>query len=199
MPKKRRKSGKRLKKVLKLIFVFVLLVVILASVTYFANELAEKNSYSVEYKEEIIKYSKKYSLNPALVAAVMHCESSNDVNALSNKGAMGLMQIMPETGDWIADKLEIQDYNSELLYNKDINIEFGCWYLSFLKERFHGEFINYVAAYNAGHGKVEAWLKESEYSKDGVLVSIPYKETREYVKRVEKAMEKYEELYDGVY
>ncbi len=198
MPKRTRKKGKSVKRIVKLFLSLILVLLIMVTCSYLINRYVEYNSYNTEYKEEILKYSEIYGLNPVLVAAVIHCESSNREDALSNKGAVGLMQIMPETGEWIAEKIGIENYSKELLYDKDINIEMGCWYLKFLQERFNGEFVNYVAAYNAGHGKVESWLNNSDYSKDGVLVDIPYRETRDYVKRVKNAMEKYEEIYEAI-
>ena len=108
---------------------------------------------------------------------------------------MGLMQIMPETGEWIAGKIGIEDFNAEMLEDPEVNIEMGVWYLDYLAERFDGETDTVIAAYNAGHGNVEKWLNDGQYSADGrTLAEIPFEETRNYVKKVNRAYEIYSKI-----
>ena len=94
-------------------------------------------NYPVAYTDLIERYAREYDLDPYLVTAIMRCESSNNPNALSAAGAMGLMQVMPSTGTWIAHKLGLDDvYEESMLYDPETSIRFGCWYLSFLQARF---------------------------------------------------------------
>ena len=96
-------------------------------------------NYPVAYTDLIKTYAAQYELDPYLVQSIMRCESSNDPSAVSKVGAIGLMQIMPDTGTWIAHKLDLDDvYTEQMLYDPETNIEFGCWYLRFLSGRFDG-------------------------------------------------------------
>ncbi len=179
----------RNKKVVWILIVF--LVILVANFKSLAKAV-----YPIKYKEYILEYSEKYSLNPNLVAAIIKTESKFDVNAKSSKGAMGAMQIMPDTGEWIAEQLGIENFTIDMLYNEKINIEMGCWYLNNLNTEFKGNFQLVVAAYNGGPGNVKKWLKDEECSRDGVnLQNIPFKETNKYVKKVKLNYKIYDFLY----
>lgn len=183
------------KKRILMIFWLFGLVALLTWGLFILTFALERKTYKLEYPIEIEKYSAKYNVDKYLVAAIIHCESGNDSQAQSQKGALGLMQIMPDTGEWAAEKLEIENYDMQMLKKPDINIEIGCWYLSFLNERFNSELPNMIAAYNAGHGRVAQWLADPNISIDSELVNIPYHETEEYLKKVQRAYEKYKTLY----
>lgn len=173
-----------------------LLVLIIAGLLVWVKVLPEidKKLYQLSYPELIQQYATKYDIDPYLVAAVIHVESRNHPDAVSPAGAVGLMQIMPTTGEWIAGKLGIS-YSEEALKNPEINIEMGCWYLNFLGQRFDSQ-ATVLAAYNAGHGNVQEWLDNKEYSQNEKdLLEIPFPETEEYVIRVQKAYEKYKKYY----
>lgn len=187
--------GGNKKAVIAIIIVAVIAVVAVLGVFVIMPEL-EKKQYNLEYKDLIEKYSAQYDLDPYFVAAIIHTESGFDPEAVSKVGAIGLMQIMPETGDWIAGKLGKENFTSNDLYDPQTNIEMGCWYLDFLEERFDSLPVM-MAAYNAGHNKVKEWLGDPQYSQDGkTLTSIPYDQTDNYVKKVTKAYEKYKEYYE---
>ena len=125
-----------------------------------------------------------------VVGRVPHVNSSGYAVA-----AHELMQIMPDTGEWIAGKLRME-FSEEDLKDPAVNIRMGTWYLNFLAERFQGEQDTIIAAYNAGHGNVEKWLEEPQYSPDGRTLSvIPFDETRNYVKKVNLAYEIYKTFY----
>lgn len=157
-------------------------------------------NYPVAYTDFITQYATEYEQDPYLVQSIMRCESSNDPDAVSNVGAIGLMQIMPDTGTWIAHKLDLDDvYTEEMLYDPQTNIEFGCWYLHFLSGRFHDNRKQMIAAYNAGHGTVEKWLEDPKYSQDGELVTIPYEQTARYYDNVTTAYENYTTLYPDLF
>ncbi len=155
------------------------------------------NTYPLKYENIIDQYAREYGLDPARVAAVIYCESSFVADAVSSAGARGLMQIMPETGAWIAQKLDEADaYTDERLFDPETNIRYGCWYLNYLNGRFDGDITKVTAAYHAGGGSVDKWLKDAENSSDGVtLESIPSEVTGRYVRHVKNAYEKYKELY----
>ena len=155
----------------------------------------ELRRYPLDYTETLIKYADEYALDRYLVAAVINAESAYKSDAVSNKGAVGLMQIMPDTGAWIGEKLDMKDYEESRLFEPEVNIRFGCWYLNFLSERCDGNVTLILASYNAGNGNVRKWLADTNYSKDGKnLDVIPFPETENYVKKVMRAYEKYREL-----
>ncbi len=106
------------------------------------------------------------------------------------------MQIMDSTGEWIASKLEVDNFNTNMLYEPEINIEFGCWYLNNLLKEF-GDLSLALAAYNGGSGNVTKWLNDPEYSSDGEnLTYIPFKETKKYVDKVSTRYNIYKFLYE---
>ncbi|EPS47163.1 transglycosylase SLT domain-containing protein [Clostridium botulinum CFSAN002367] len=106
------------------------------------------------------------------------------------------MQITPETGEWVAEKMGMKDFNIDDLKDPETNIKMGCWYLNNLKEEFDGNMDLVLAAYNGGRGNVQKWLKDSEHSKDGEsLHYIPFKETDKYVKKVKAIYNIYRFLY----
>ena len=144
--------------------------------------------YPLMYEETVTKYAKTYNVEAALAQAVIREESKTNERALSGSGAIGLMQIMPETGEWIAEQLN-DDFGD--LYEVDRNIRYGIWYLSELNNEFGGNRILALSAYNAGRGTVWDWIDEYGWNKDfDDIEAIPYTETRKYVKRVLEICEK---------
>ncbi len=195
-PRRRRRRKKRkVRLVLPLILTLLLLSV--AFYVFLYPKAVREIAYPLEYRDKIEHYAAAYELDPARVAAVVYCESSFKPKAVSEAGARGLMQIMPETGAWIAKKLNESDgYSDEKLFDPDLNIRFGCWYLSYLDDRYGGDLTKATAAYHAGGTRVDEWLADKKYSEDGVtLASIPYDSTREYVARVKSAYEHYKEIF----
>lgn len=176
-------------------FLFILLFLILIGIGLFIAPMLEKRIYLLEYEDTILRYSQEYELDPYFVAAVIHCESEFDANAQSPKGALGLMQIMPKTGEWIATKVEEPSYTQEKLYSPEVNIKFGCWYLSYLQRKYSKDIVLTLAGYNAGPGTVDKWLKDELLSSAGELKSIPYEETKNYVEKVQNAYKKYQKIY----
>lgn len=127
------------------------------------------------------------------MCAVINTESSFDPNARSHAGAMGIMQITEDTFNWLQFKTGGQDPISAL-YDPETSIRLGTTLLSYLYNEF-GNWDTALAAYNAGLNMVKGWLKNPEYSKNGVLTVIPIEETHNYIKTINKAKEKYKELY----
>ena len=152
-----------------------------------------------EYAGFISKYSQEYGVSEDMVYAVIKTESGFDLSAVSSKGATGLMQIMPSTFEWITTDLLREYLAPGMIYDPETNIKYGTYYLARLYRKF-GDWNTAVAAYNAGEGNVTEWLKDPRYSDDGAKLNIDtipkeYRETENYVKKVNKALRKYGELY----
>jgi soluble lytic murein transglycosylase-like protein len=114
--------------------------------------------------------------------------------AVSSAGAIGLMQMMPDTYEWLCKKTGDLCIPA-MLYDPETNIRYGTYLLSFLYTRY-GNWDTALAAYNAGLGNVDQWLEDPAYAgENGTLKEIPYKETRNYIKRVNEARRLYESLY----
>lgn len=155
--------------------------------------------YPLKYEGLVQEYSQKYGLDPFLVLAVIKAESSFRHNAVSHKNARGLMQITEGTGKWGADKLGLKEFSAERLFEPEVNIHIGCWYLSALYSQF-GDTDLVLAAYNAGSGNVTRWLGDDELSADGKsLDRIPFKETENYIRRVKNSYAIYKRLYENTF
>lgn len=173
------------------------LLLLLALVALYNSKTFWTYLYPIPYKEIIFTEAVKNNIDPYLVAAIIKAESNFQTEAESRVGARGIMQIMPETGTWAAGQMKLKDFHPDDLYNTDINIKIGCWYLNNLNKEFKGNKILVVAAYNGGRGNVQDWLKNEKWSGEHATVDqIPFEETRAYVKKVLKAYEKYKELYE---
>ena len=169
-----------------------LLIVFTLAVICFKPVL--KSSLPLEYNSIVKKYAREYSVDEALIYAVIKTESDFNPKAVSSAGAMGLMQIVPGTFKWLYEK-NGESYKNEELFDPEINIKYGVFYLRFLLDMF-SELETAIAAYNAGQGAVSDWLQNPEFSDDGIhLKYIPFSETRYYVKKVTAALELYKKLY----
>ncbi len=154
-----------------------------------------KYIYPLEFFDTVKLYSNEYQLEQALVFSVIKVESSFDKKAISQRGAIGLMQITPSTAEYIAGMLNEKGYD---LTNERVNVKFGCYYLRYLIDKFK-VVDSALCAYNAGEGNVSNWLKEKEYSIDGkTLQNVPYKETKEYIEKIHKSCKKYKQLYQNI-
>lgn len=156
----------------------------------------EKQSYPLKYSEYVDKYCAEYGVPRSLVYAVIRTESRFDPEAVSRVGAKGLMQLMPDTYSWLSRLMEC-DEEPEKITDPETNIKYGVYYLGHLYKRFgSASWETALAAYNAGHGRIGQWLQDSRYSDDGkTLKEIPIAETRNYLKTVFDAKEKYEKIY----
>ncbi len=160
------------------------------------NEIMQRQ-YPVKYESIVEKYANKYDLDKYLVYAVIRTESKFDQYAVSDSGAYGLMQVQTETASDCAKKLDIKPDLPDDLYEPDINIHIGTYYLSWLLERYDQNISVAVAAYNGGIGNVDEWLEDNSYSDgSGGLDNIPFPETAGYVKGVNESYKKYKELYE---
>ena len=145
----------------------------------------------------IEQYAAENNLQPAYVAAIIRNESSFRTNAESSVGARGLMQVMEDTAEWIAHKLDVKEYSYDMLWDAETNIRFGCWYLGWLSKLFRGDPVAVTAAYHAGQGQVNTWLGDSAISSDGstiALENLPEGNTKTYVERVTRTYAVYDAL-----
>lgn len=154
-----------------------------------------RKTHPQKYSESVEKYAVEYDVPESVVYAVIKTESGFTPDAVSLKGAIGLMQITPDTFDWLCSKTG-GEANALLLYEPDTNIRYGTYFLSLLHNEYKAWDTVY-AAYNAGRGRVNSWLASEEYNNNGRLKNIPYEETASYVKKVEKAQSVYARLYYG--
>lgn len=150
--------------------------------------------YPSAYPDIIARCSYENNLDQYLVMAVIKTESNFIPDAHSGK-ASGLMQITETTAEWVCGKMDIEVESIDLFKPED-NIKIGCYYLRYLIDKYDGNIDVALAAYNAGPANVDGWLSDSKYSKNGRDLSyIPFKETREYVKKVNKQWQNYTEIY----
>lgn len=159
----------------------VVLLVVLAGAFAYVNATGpnwyERIRYPLRYSEYVRVHAHEHGLDPALVAAVIYQESKFNSDAKSSSGALGLMQLTPSTAHGIAIRTGGSAFRTSDLYNPEINIRYGAWYLYDLFAKYHSEKL-VLAAYNAGQGNVDRWRAHGE--------PIQFAETRAYVSRVEK-------------
>jgi soluble lytic murein transglycosylase len=138
--------------------------------------------YPFPFFEEITTWSQKRQLNPFLVTALIRQESRFEPKIRSVAGAVGLMQVMPSTGEWIAQKIDLKEYNKE---NPQDNMRLGTWYLDHTHEQYDNNSMLAIASYNAGPGNVSRWLRTlNTRDPDEFVEAIPFEETRGYVRQV---------------
>jgi soluble lytic murein transglycosylase len=142
--------------------------------------------YPLRYEQIVVGHAANYKLDPQLVAAVIYQESKFDVDARSGSGAVGLMQLLPETGQGIADRTGGNTWKPEDLLDPELNVRYGSWYLRHLLDKYGDERLA-LAAYNAGQSNVDRWREDG--------VGIQFAETRHYVDRVQEL----KEIYAGAY
>ena len=152
--------------------------------------------YPYDYRSYIETSAARYHADPYLVAALIKHESKFQPDAQSDGGAIGLMQLMPQTAEWIARQLG-EPFTEDYLYDPALNIRYGVWYLAELEREFRGNDILALAAYNAGRGNVRDWMDRGHWTDTfDEIDAIPYPETRLYVRRVLEDREHYKRLYD---
>ncbi len=182
------------KKVLILVSILIMLVVFLG---IFKNKI-QRIIYPKAYKEIVCIYTEKYHIEENLIFAVMKAESNFDNNAISNRNALGIMQIMEDTAKEVARKYDIKIDSSNArqeILNVQNNINIGTKYLSILLERYKNKEVA-LAAYNAGIGRVDDWIKNGIIKEDGSdIENIPYKETNNYVRKILRNYKIYQEIY----
>lgn len=176
----------------KKILIILSIFIILFTAFLVEKKIIHKLIYPKKYSEYVTEYAKEFKIDENLVYSIIKAESKFKEDAISYKGAKGLMQISDITRDWAIEELELDEIN---IFNPEINIRIGCWYLNKLYKEF-GKLDLVIAAYNGGSGNVNKWLSNDDYSKDGnKLHNIPFKETSNYVQKVKKNYENYNKIY----
>lgn len=184
-----------IKKFIPIIIIFVLLIGAAFGLKA-AYRVYQYASYPLSYEDTITAASEKYDVDKALICGIIKTESNFNPNAVSSAGAIGIMQVMPETLEWMQFAYRDGDETEEELYDPEFNIDVGTQVMSVLLDYYDGCVETAVCAYNAGLGNVDEWLKNPEYSKDGkTLYEIPYTETGNYVQRVMTNKNMYQRLY----
>ena len=183
-----------LKRTYKILKIIVLVYTALFSIA-FLTFCAVRMHYPVKYKEQVVACANEYQLDSNLIFAMIKVESGFNEKAISRAGAKGLMQITDRTGEYIAEKLGVKEYD---LLDAKTNVAFGSYYIRYLLERFEKIEVA-LAAYNAGEGTVSIWLDNKEYSEDGInLTHVPYPETKSYIEKIKKTFSKYKKLYENI-
>ncbi|MEM7436274.1 MAG: transglycosylase SLT domain-containing protein [Myxococcota bacterium] len=138
------------------------------------------------YEWLVVPAANRYGLDPNLLLAVMRVESAYQKHIVSYAGAVGLMQIMPRTGQLIAHAVDHEDFSPADLLDPKTNLEFAAWYLTSLLRRFDGRLPLAIAAYNGGPHNVRRWMAQSppDAPVDALLERIPFTQTHRYVRRV---------------
>lgn len=147
---------------------------------------AYKVAYPYKYYAQIERYATEYSVDKYLVLALIKTESGYNENAVSKKGAVGLMQIMPTTAEFIAQKLGDKDFKAEKLFEPTLNIRYGIYYLSYLFARFETE-EQVLFAYNAGEGTLKTSLSENSFEQ----TLNDYQSVKSYLEKIEKDKKAY--------
>ena len=191
---KRRKAVRR-----RRAFVAVLLCFAVATALFACKgvSLVGEMLYPKKYDAAVKHWADEYQLDPLLLDAFICTESGFDPKAESNVGARGLMQITEETFEWIRSKIAAQEsLTFDDLYDPDVNIRFGAYYVSQCLARYNGDISTAAAAYHSGWGTVDRLLTSSAYSSDGKTLQVfPYDQMRNYVAKIQRHYETYRELY----
>jgi peptidoglycan lytic transglycosylase len=152
--------------------------------------------YPLYYRDSIVGYGRQYHLDPALIAAVVYEESRFKANSRSSAGAIGLMQLLPSTARGIATHTGGTTFDPRHdLYDADLNIRYGSWYLAHLRQKYAGRRDGgdlALAAYNAGQANVDRWISETP---PGRPVRVRFAATRDYVADVHHLVSLYRRAY----
>lgn len=154
--------------------------------------------YPIYYKDQIRKHAIHYEVDPFLVASIIRVETNYKPGKESKVGALGIMQLMPDTANWAMEMAKLPSVTMDSIkHEADANIQLGTWYIKKLHDQMDGNPIAAIAAYNAGPGNVRSWLKKGLW--DGTyenVKDIPVGETRHYVQRVIYYYNQYTDVYD---
>lgn len=178
----------------RLLYISSILIFLILIFTFAPSLL--RRMFPTPYLEVVKKHAAENGLKVTMVYAVVKTESDFREKVVSPKGAVGLMQVTDKTGQWIASELGVNEFTTDMLTDAELNIRFGCWYLTYLLERFDGNDELALAAYNAGEGNVFKWINSGDVKWDASkIISLPYKETENYLVRINRIYFVYKTLY----
>lgn len=183
--------------------IYAALLVVVLLVLYVDRAWLGRWMYPIRYEQTIVEQALAHGVDPYLMAAIIRVESNFRNDKVSSKGAVGLMQLMPQTAQWIIRETNGDPADIDMLDDPELNIRYGAWYIRSLKRQFveadmskEQEIALIAAAYNAGPGNVRKWLGENLW--DGTLACanrIPFGETRHYIHRVHYYYVKFAQTY----
>ena len=193
-PKRRARRVKR--RLLLLVATAVAALGVAAVLSPWADKAVQELRLPLRHEDIIRQQATAKDLDPALIAGVIYVESRFR-DQTSHAGAKGLMQLMPDTADYIARKSGGTRFVQGDLATPQINISYGSWYLRYLLDHYHGNEVLALAAYNAGEGKVDEWWRAAAARGERFRVAshIPFPETRNYVSKVLSARRAYRREY----
>lgn len=184
-----------IKKSIISIFSIVIILILLFSIIRI-QDIVIKSIYPQKYNEYVEKYALEYGIDSMLVYAIIKAESNFKPDIKSSSNAMGLMQLMEETAIETADKIGIE-YTEGCLYDPETNIRLGIKYYSELLEEYDNNYMLALTAYNAGTGNLKKWIEQGIIKPDGSNIEdIPYKETNNYVRKIVRDYNIYNDLYN---
>ena len=155
-----------------------------------------RHLYPLYYTDLLQKHTTNYEIDPLFVAAMIREESRFNADIVSYAGAIGLMQIMPANGPEFASRLKIPQFNTKMLYNPDINIQMGSWYMKSLMDQFDNNHALVAGAYNGGPGRMRRWIKAKQIPDlDEFIEDIGIDQTRRHIKKVIDSYIIYQQLY----
>src|SRR5215208_7789444 len=195
-PRRRVSRARAWRRRLMLVAGFALVVLAVLSLVRPADHAVREIKLPLRHEDIIRQQARDKHLDAALIAAVIYAESRFR-DQTSNAGAKGLMQLMPETADYIAQKSGGTAFEHGDLATPQVNIAYGSWYLRYLLHKYGGREILALAAYNAGEGKVDEWVAGASARGERFRVGqhIPFPETRRYVQQVLDARIRYRRTY----
>lgn len=195
---RRRKQQRRRRMVRRLVALCLAVVLTVCVVPPLYNR-AEQLLYPRKYEQLVEKWAAAYELDPLLVYAFIRTESGFDPQATSTVDARGLMQMTEETFIWLRSKIAPDEgLTFDELYDPDVSIRFGCYYIHLCMERYGGDVATAAAAYHSGWGTVDNLLRMEEHSSDGqTLKGFPYNQMHHYVEKITASYAVYTRLYGG--
>ena len=193
MIKRDKRSRKKSNRLFRILLIIITAILIALSPIVF-NKLMIKKIYRKDYSEYVSKYAEEYDVDENLIYALIKAESNFNAKAVSHQNAKGLMQLMQSTAQDLANRSQINLTKDNIL-EPDININLGTQYIASLLNKYDSIEVA-LAAYNAGSGNVDKWIKNGTIKADGSdIENIPYKETNTYVRKIMRDYKIYNELY----
>ncbi len=166
------------------IIISLALLVLVIGVSYLISNYIQRLFYPLDYSEYVEAYASEFGVPEYIAYSVIKVESGFDKDAVSEKGACGLMQLMPDTYKWLA---EVRGEEEKDIFDPKENVKYGIYYLGMLYDRYE-DWTLALCAYNAGMGNVDKWLLEEPFE-------IRFIETQYYVNKLEVVIDKYKSLY----
>ena len=187
-----RGTDKNITKKTAILFLLLFLVFLVIN-----SKIPWKLVYPIHYQEQIILNAKEYNVDPYLILSIIQVETRFEPDKVSKKGAVGLMQLMPNTAVWIIEEGKFPEKFLQQTFEPSVNIELGTWYLSKLLNKYNYNLVMVIAAYNAGPGNVDKWIQDGIWDGSFEQVqNLPIGETRHYVQRVIHYFEQYQWIYE---